>query len=91
MPPEKTSRRNGSNAVTFTGKARPGASLVKVGTGTLTLTGAQMRAVFKNTMAQVVQTETIPLHVLVQNQMAGYPDLVDLSRERERRRMTVAS
>jgi hypothetical protein len=49
-------------------------------TGNQTLAGAQMRAVFKNSMAQVVQTETIPLHVLVENQMAGYPDLVELSR-----------
>ena len=49
-------------------------------TGNQTLTGAQMHAVFKNTMGQVVQTESIPLHVLVENQMAGYPDLVDLSR-----------
>ena len=48
--------------------------------GNQTLTGAQMHAVFKNTMGQVVQTETLPLHVLVENQMAGYPDLVDLSR-----------
>lgn len=49
-------------------------------TGDKTLTGAQMRAVFKNSMGQVVQNETIPLHVLVENQMAGYPDLVDLTR-----------
>lgn len=49
-------------------------------TGNQTLTGAQMHAVFKNSMGQVVQTETIPLHVLVENQMAGYPDLVDLGR-----------
>jgi hypothetical protein len=49
--------------------------------GDKALTGAQMHAVFKNSMGQVVQTETIPLHVLVQNQMAGYPDLVDLSRD----------
>jgi hypothetical protein len=48
--------------------------------GNQTLSGAQMHAVFKNTMGQVVQTETIPLHVLVENQMTGYPDLVDLSR-----------
>src|SRR5579884_61028 len=49
-------------------------------TGNQTLTGAQMHAVFKNSMGQVVQTETIPLHVLVENKMGGYPDLVDLSR-----------
>jgi hypothetical protein len=49
-------------------------------TGDKALAGAQMQAVFKNSMDQVVQTETIPLHVLVENQMGGYPDLVDLSR-----------
>lgn len=49
-------------------------------TGDKTLTGAAIRAVFKNSMDQVVQTEVIPLHVLVQNQMGNYPDLVDLSR-----------
>jgi hypothetical protein len=49
-------------------------------TGNQTLTGAQMRAVFKNTLGQVVQTETIPLHVLVENHMTGNPDLIDLSR-----------
>lgn len=49
-------------------------------TGNQTLTGAQMHAIFKNSMGQVVQTENLPLHVLVENQMAGYPDLVDLSR-----------
>jgi hypothetical protein len=49
-------------------------------TGDSTLTGAAMKLVFKNSMGQVVQTETIPLHVLMENQMGGYPDLVDLSR-----------
>ena len=52
-----------------------------INTGDKALTGAQMHAVFKNSMGEVVQTETIPLHVLVENQMAGYPDLVDLSRD----------
>ena len=49
-------------------------------TGDKELTGADMDLVFKNTMNQVVQKETLPLRVLVANQMAGYPDLVDLSR-----------
>jgi hypothetical protein len=49
-------------------------------TGDKLLTGADMKLVFKNTLNEVVQTETIPLHILVQNQMGGYPDLVDLSR-----------
>jgi hypothetical protein len=39
-----------------------------------------MKAVFKNTMGQVVQTETLPLHVLTQNKMGGYDDLLELSR-----------
>ena len=49
-------------------------------TGDKSLAGAQIHAVFKNSMGQVVQTETIPLHVLVENQMGGYPDLIDMSR-----------
>ncbi len=49
-------------------------------TGDKELVGADMNLVFKNTMDQVVQKETLPLHVLVANQMAGYPDLLDLSR-----------
>jgi hypothetical protein len=48
--------------------------------GDQALIGADMKAVFKNTLDQVVQTETLPLHVLVENQMGGYPDLVDLGR-----------
>jgi hypothetical protein len=49
-------------------------------TGDKALVGADMKMVFKNTMDEIVQTETLPLHVLVQNQMGGYPDLVDLER-----------
>jgi hypothetical protein len=49
-------------------------------TGDRALVGADMKAVFKNTLDQIVQTETLPLHVLVENQMGGYPDLVDLGR-----------
>jgi hypothetical protein len=48
--------------------------------GDKALAGADMKMVFKNTLDQIVQTETLPLHVLVQNQMGGYPDLVDLER-----------
>ena len=44
------------------------------------LVGADMKLVFKNSMDQIVQKETLPLHVLVENQMGGYPDLVDMSR-----------
>jgi len=49
-------------------------------TGDEALVGGAMKLVFKNNMNQVVQTETLPLHVLVENQMGGYPDLVDLAR-----------
>ncbi len=49
-------------------------------TGDKALVGADMNLVFKNTLDQIVQKETVPLHVLVANPLAGYPDLVDLSR-----------
>jgi hypothetical protein len=49
-------------------------------TGDKALVGAAVNAQFKDTMGQVVQKETLPLHVLVENQLAGYPDLVDMSR-----------
>ncbi len=49
-------------------------------TGDKTLVGADMSLVFKNTMNQIVQKEILPLHVLVENQMGGYPDLVDMAR-----------
>lgn len=49
-------------------------------TGDKALVGAAVHAEFKNSMGQIVQKETLPLHVLVENQLAGYPDLVDMSR-----------
>jgi hypothetical protein len=49
-------------------------------TGNRTLVGADVHAEFKNSLGQIVQKETLPLHVLVENQLAGYPDLVDISR-----------
>jgi hypothetical protein len=49
-------------------------------TGDKALVASDVNAQFKDQMGQVVQKETIPLHVLVENQLAGYPDLVDLSR-----------
>jgi len=48
--------------------------------GDQALVGADVKAQFKDSMGQIVQKETTPLHVLVENQLAGYPDLVDLSR-----------
>lgn len=49
-------------------------------TGDKSLLAADMNLVFLDTMNQVVQRETLPLHVLVENQMGGYPDLIDMSR-----------
>lgn len=49
-------------------------------TGDQALVGAAVHAEFKNTLGEIVQKETLPLHVLVENQLAGYPDLVDMSR-----------
>ena len=51
-----------------------------INTGDKALVGASMKLVFKNSMNEVVQNETLPLHVLVENQMGGYADLVDLAR-----------
>ena len=48
-------------------------------TGDKTLAGGQVEAQFKNTMGEVVQKETLPLNVLTQNQLGGYPDLTSLS------------
>jgi high-affinity K+ transport system ATPase subunit B len=48
--------------------------------GDKALVGADVKAQFEDTMGQIVQKETTPLHVLVENQLAGYPDLVDMSR-----------
>jgi hypothetical protein len=49
-------------------------------TGDKALVGAAMKLVFRNSLNEVVQTETLPLHVLAENKMGGYPDLVDLTR-----------
>jgi hypothetical protein len=49
-------------------------------TGDRALVGAAMKLVFRNSLNEVVQNETLPLHVLIENQLAGYPDLVDLGR-----------
>jgi hypothetical protein len=49
-------------------------------TGDRALEGADMNLVFVNTLNEIVQKETLPLRVLVDNQMGGYPDLIDLAR-----------
>ena len=49
-------------------------------TGDKALVGGDMSMVFKNTLNEVVQKETLPLRVIVPNPLAGYPDLVDLNK-----------
>lgn len=49
-------------------------------TGDKALTGADMSLIFKNTLNEIVQKETLPLRVIVPNPLAGYPDLVEMSR-----------
>jgi len=49
-------------------------------TGDKALLGADVHAEFKNMMGQIVQKETLPLRVLVENQLGGYPDQVDMSK-----------
>lgn len=49
-------------------------------TGEKALTGADVNLTFKSPEGQVVQTVTLPLHVLVENQLGGYPDLMDMER-----------
>lgn len=48
-------------------------------TGDKTLVGGQIEATFKNTMGEVVGQEPLPMNILVQNQLGGYPDLTSLS------------
>ena len=49
-------------------------------TGDKALVGGDMNMVFRNTLNEVVQKETLPLRVIVPNPLAGYPDLVDLNK-----------
>lgn len=48
-------------------------------TGTRTVTGGRVEATFYNTLNEVVQREVLPLRVLTQNPLAGYPDMVEMS------------
>jgi len=48
-------------------------------TGDKTLVGGQVEAMFKNSIGEVVQKETLPLNVLTKNSLGGYQDLTSLS------------
>lgn len=47
--------------------------------GSQTLVGGQVQVSFKDSLGQVVQTETMPLHVLTKNALGGYDDVNDIS------------
>lgn len=47
--------------------------------GDKTLVGGQVQVSFKDSLGQVVQTETMPLHVLTKNALGGYDDVNDVS------------
>jgi hypothetical protein len=48
--------------------------------GQKTVAGGQVEVNLKNSLGQVVQTETLPLRALTKNELGGYEDVVDLSR-----------
>jgi len=48
-------------------------------TGTLTVTGGRVECTFHNVLNEVVQREVLPLRVLTQSQLGGYPDVVEMS------------
>lgn len=49
-------------------------------TGTETVIGASVEAVFKDSLGQVVQREILPIKVLQPSPIGGYPDLYDLAK-----------
>lgn len=68
-----------SAADNFVGSTVTYMDFVLTNTGDKTLVGGQVEATFKNTLGEVVQKEPLPLNVLTQNQLGGYPDLTSLS------------
>lgn len=68
-----------SQAANFVGSRVTYLDFKLTNAGNKTVTGGRVEATFHNTLNEVVQKETLPLRVLVPNQLAGYPDLVDLS------------
>jgi hypothetical protein len=68
-----------SAADNFVGATVTYLDLKLTNTGDKTVTGGQVEASFKNTLGEIVQKETIPIHVLQSSGLGGYPDITDLS------------
>lgn len=70
---------NLSAADNFVGGTVTYLDIVITNSGDKTITGGQLEATLRNDLNEIVQKETVPIHVLQANQLGGYPDLVDLS------------
>lgn len=70
---------NLSAADNFVGGTVTYLDIVLTNNGNKSVTGGQVELTLRNELNEVVQKETVPIHVLQPNQLGGYPDLVDLS------------
>jgi hypothetical protein len=68
-----------SSADNFVGSTVTYLDLQLKNSGDKTLAGGQVQVTFKNALGEVVQTETLPLHVLTKNALGGYDEAVDIS------------
>jgi len=68
-----------SSADNFVGSTVTYLDLQLLNAGDKTLAGGQVQVTFKNSLGQVVQTETLPLHVLTKNALGGYDEPLDIS------------
>jgi hypothetical protein len=68
-----------SSADNFVGSTVTYLDLQLLNAGDKTLAGGQVQVTFKNALGQVVQTETLPLHVLTKNALGGYDEPLDIS------------
>ena len=68
-----------SSADNFVGSTVTYLDLQLLNGGEKTLAGGQVQVTFKNSLGQVVQTDTLPLHVLTKNALGGYDEPLDIS------------
>lgn len=68
-----------SAADNFVGATVTYLDLTLTNIGNRTVAGGQVEATFLNGLGEVVQKEILPIHVLQNTQLGGYPDIIDLS------------